>query len=59
VCEKRKRVMTGGGLIEWGEEDMGLYLRVKWSLAILSEKLAKLWSRVEDKLGKVDGSRRD
>jgi hypothetical protein len=28
----------GGGMMEWGEEGMGLDLREKWSLVILSEK---------------------
>jgi hypothetical protein len=28
----------GGGMTEWGEEGVGLDLREKWSLVILSEK---------------------
>jgi hypothetical protein len=46
----------GGGTTEWGEEDVGLDLREKWSLVILSEKkLAKVWARERDELGEEDG----
>jgi hypothetical protein len=47
----------GGGATEWGEEGVGLDLREKWSLVILSEKkLAKIWAREGDEFREEDGS---
>jgi hypothetical protein len=54
--KEESREETGGGATEWGEECVGLDLREKWSLVILSEKkLAKVWAREGDEFDGKDG----
>jgi hypothetical protein len=59
---RKKRVKCGEGwldLAEWGEEDVGLDLKVQCSLMILSmsdKKLANVCASEGDELREVDGS---
>jgi hypothetical protein len=47
-AKEERSVEKGGGVIEWGKEDVGIDFIVKWNFVILSEKLAKVCAREGD-----------